>query len=250
MKPIIGITPSITAGTDSRPGRRFTLPANYVEAVAAAGGLPLILAPQDGPVDPVLDLLDGLILSGGPDIRPSRYGDQEVHPSVYGVDDLRDAFELALTAGAIRRGLPLLGICRGCQVLNVALGGTLIQDIPDQYDTDIGHRQSDQQIPDAEPSHDVAVEPGSLLETVYGATRLQTNSFHHQAIRDIAPGLRLAGRAPDGIIEAVWQPEAPWVLGVQWHPEMMFLAHPEHLRPFQALIAAASGARQASAAAD
>jgi len=250
MKPIIGITPSMVPGTEDRPGRRISLAADYVQAVAAAGGTPIVLAPVDGPVDRLLDVIDGLLLSGGGDIRPDRFGDRNVHPTVDGIDDLRDTFELALVDGAMRRGLPILGICRGCQVLNVALGGTLIQDIPDQHGTTIAHRQSDQKIPASEPSHPVTAEPGSLLDTVYGTTELQVNSFHHQSVRDIAPRLQVVGRAPDGIIEAVWCPDAAWVLGLQWHPELMFQAHPEHLRPFQALVAAASVARRATAAAD
>ncbi|MDI3339047.1 MAG: gamma-glutamyl-gamma-aminobutyrate hydrolase family protein [Sphaerobacter sp.] len=247
MKPIIGITPSIVTTDGDRPERRYTLATTYSDAVDAAGGVPIILPYHEGSVERILDIVDGLVLSGGADLRPDRYGDTTVHPTVYGIDDLRDSFEVALVERAIARGVPILGICRGCQVLNVALGGTLIQDIPDQHGTTIEHRQSERTIPPAEPSHSVSVESGSLLETVYGATSLATNSFHHQAIRDIAPSLRLAGRAPDGIVEAVWRPGPTWVLGLQWHPELMFRAHPEHLRPFQALVAAARAAGRSAA---
>lgn len=246
MKPLIGITPGI--GTDpENKSRRFTLNPSYVAAVEAAGGVPILIPPQEGNIEQLLDILGGVILVGGGDIRPDRYGDDTVHPKTYGIDDERDTFEFALTKAALARDMPLLGICRGVQVLNVALGGTLIQDIPDQHGTTIVHSQKEDEIPSSEPAHGVTVEPGSLLETVYGCAALQTNSFHHQALLEVASPLQVAARAEDGIIEAVWHTEASWVLGVQWHPEMMFRAHHEHIRPFQALVAAATAAASRAA---
>lgn len=252
-KPLIGITPSPTSEDfDHGTFQRYALSRNYSEAVEAAGGIPLILPPQQGNVPELLDILDGLILSGGGDVRPSRYGDDDVHPTTYGVHDLRDEFELALAQGAIARDTPMLCICRGIQVLNVALGGTLIQDVADQYSAQIEHRQQRNDIPAAEPSHTVTVEPGSLLSRVYGASTIETNSFHHQALREIAPPLRVVGHAPDETVEAVEHPTCSWLLAVQWHPEMMFRAHDEHLRPFLALAAAAQARarREAGVAAD
>ena len=245
-KPLIGITPS--PATDEH-GTRYALSPNYTEAVEAAGGVPVILPPQQGNVDELLDALDGVILSGGGDIRPTIYGDTEQHPATYGIHDLRDQFELELARKAIARDMPLLAICRGIQVLNVALGGTLIQDIADQHSDQIEHRQNRGEIPAAQPSHAVTAAPGSLLARVYGATALQTNSFHHQALREVSSELRAIARAPDGTVESVEHPGCRWLLGVQWHPEMMFRAHSEHLAPFQALVEAARAAQPAQAAA-
>lgn len=242
--PVIGITPSLS--TDTFPHgtfERYALSTNYVRAVERAGGIPIILPPQVGHVADVLSLLDGLLLSGGGDIRPSRYGDTTVHPETYGIDDLRDEFELDLTRAALELDLPLLCICRGIQVLNVALGGTLIQDIGDQWETAIEHRQQRRGVPSSEPSHEVDIVAGSLLETVYGSRALAVNSFHHQALKRVAEGLRVVGQAPDGLVEGVECPGKRFVLGVQWHPEMMFEAHPEHLRPFRALVEAAQDRR-------
>jgi len=252
MKPRIGITPSpaedvVPHGTSYRNA----LSTNYSDAVEAAGGIPLILPPQHADnVSAILDALDGVLLSGGGDIRPALYGDESTHPKTYGIHDLRDSFEIALAREAITRDMPVLCICRGIQLLNVALSGTLIQDVADQWGPEIQHRQSELGIPASEPSHTVVAEPESLLARVYGTTSIATNSFHHQALRDLSPELVAIGRAPDGIVESVERPGSTWVLGVQWHPEMMFRAHEEHLRPFAALIEAAVGAHREAVAAD
>lgn len=240
-KPIIGITPSpvedkLSHGTFIR----YAMASTYTEAVEAAGGVPLVIPPQRGNIDEILSTIDGLLLSGGADIDPARYGDTELHPETYGINPLRDELELELVRAAIDRNMPMLCICRGIQVLNVALGGTLTQDIPDQYPTDLEHRQHHIDIAKEEPSHDVSVTPNSLLARTYGAETIAVNSFHHQAIREIAPGLEIDGHATDELIESVSYPESAWVLGVQWHPEMMFQRHEEHLRPFSALVAAAA----------
>lgn len=241
MTPRIGITPSPSTEKFSHGTfHRFAIADTYVQAVAAAGGLPLVLPPQEGNIEALLDTLDGLLLSGGGDIRPDRYGDQTVHPTTYGIHDLRDEFEFALLRGALTRDMPVLCICRGIQVLNVALGGSLIQDIADQHGVAVEHRQEEANIPKSDPGHTVAVEPGSLLERVYGQETIAVNSFHHQALKRVSPELRVNATAPDGIIEAVERPGSTFVLGVQWHPEMMFHAHHEHARPFQALVQAAT----------
>ena len=240
MKPVIGITPSPIE--DQQPHGlffRYALSSNYSEAVEAAGGIPIILPPQQGNIDEILDMVDGLLLSGGGDIRPDRYGDGSVHEKTYGIHDLRDELELQLARGAVERDLPVLCICRGIQVLNVALEGTLIQDIAGEYGTQIEHRQHENGIPSSEPSHEVRVECDSLLADVYEADTIQTNSFHHQALKDVSPELRTIATAPDGIIESVERPDSSWILGVQWHPEMMFKAHEEHLKPFNGLVKAA-----------
>ena len=157
----------------------------------------------------------------------------------------RDALELALVKQAVEQDIPMLCICRGIQVLNVALGGTLIQDIPGQYASEIEHAQQRAGIQKEEPGHTVRVTPGSLLARTYGAETIEVNSFHHQALRDIAPELEINAVSPDEIVESVARPASGWMLGVQWHPEMMFRAHPEHLKPFAALVGEAAKRKDA-----
>ncbi|HCG30912.1 MAG TPA: gamma-glutamyl-gamma-aminobutyrate hydrolase family protein [Thermomicrobiales bacterium] len=236
-KPVIGITPSPME--DSQPHGsfdRYAISTTYTEAVEAAGGVPLVIPPQAGNIDEILSIVDGLLLSGGGDIDPILYGDDTLHEATYGIHPGRDALELALAREAVARDIPTLCICRGVQVLNVALGGTLIQDIPGQYSTEIEHRQQEQGIRKEEPGHTVAVTPGSVLARTYEADTIEVNSFHHQALKDIAPGLSIDAVAPDEIVESVSASAGRWILGVQWHPEMMFRERPEHLKPFVALV--------------
>jgi putative glutamine amidotransferase len=236
-KPVIGITPSPMEDMQEHGSfTRYAAATTYTEAVEAAGGVPLVIPPQVGNIDEILAVVDGLLLSGGADIDPARYGDTDVHPKTYGIHHLRDETELELVRQAVARDIPMLCICRGVQVLNVALGGTLIQDIADQYPSDIQHRQQDAGIAKEEPGHTVIAQAGSLLAETYGATTIHVNSFHHQALKDVAPELAVDAVAPDEVVEAVHRPGSAWVLGVQWHPEMMFRAHPEHLKPFTALV--------------
>jgi putative glutamine amidotransferase len=247
-KPIIGITPSPVE--DRQPHGTFTryaLATTYTEAVEAAGGVPLVIPPQAGNIEELVSVIDGLLLSGGGDVDPARYGDNEVHATTYGIHESRDELELALVRVAVERDIPMLCICRGIQVLNVALGGTLVQDIADQYSTEIEHSQGKLGVPREQASHTVAVTPGSLLARAYGAETIEVNSFHHQALKDIAPTLEIDAVAPDEVVEGVSRPGAAWILGVQWHPEMMFRAHPEHLQPFTALVAEASRRKAAVA---
>jgi putative glutamine amidotransferase len=240
-KPVIGITPSPMEDTQSHGTfTRYAMATTYTEAVEAAGGVPLVIPPQVGNIEEILAVVDGLLLSGGADVDPARYGDEEVHETTYGVHALRDELEIGLVREAVDRDIPVLCICRGIQVLNVALGGTLIQDIPSQYSTEIIHAQQKAGIAKEEPGHTVAVTPGTLLAETYGQETIDVNSFHHQAVREVAPGLVVNAIAPDETIEAVSRPGSSWILGVQWHPEMMFHAHPEHLRPFSALVEQAS----------
>ena len=190
----------------------------YVRAVLRAGGIPLILVPLIGVEynGPILDAIDGLLLTGGEDVDPAFYG-HEPHPALESVDQVRDAFELALFHDAWARRMPVLAICRGIQLVNVALGGSLWQDIPAERPGALLHRQPDGR--DAR-THDVNIAPGSRLAMALGTTRCEVNSFHHQSIRDLAPGLVITARAPDGEIEGVeTTPPDPWLLAVQWHPE-------------------------------
>jgi putative glutamine amidotransferase len=234
MKPVIGITSSPLR--EEQSSERVAVPRDYVDAVIAAGAVPIILPAQDDNNEAILGMVDGLLFTGGADIRPKVYGDRKVHPATYGIDDLRDRFELELLNEAVEREIPFFCICRGIQIMNVALGGTLIQDIADQYSPDIQHRQQHAGIVATEPSHSVNATPGSLLADIYGTTEISTNSFHHQAVRDVAPGLEVEARSPDGIVEAVSLPNHPFALGVQWHPEMMFKVHSNQLSPFATLV--------------
>ena len=195
---------------------RVALNAAYVGALAAAGLVPLIVPPMLDPAraGEALDVVRGLVLTGGEDVDPARYG-ATPHPKLGKIDVGRDAMEFALLAGARERGLPMLAICRGIQLLNVALGGTLYQDLPSERPGPVPHE-------DPVARHALRVEPDSLMGRTLGqGGALTVNSRHHQAIRDLAPGLRVSAAALDGVIEGVEpaDPGAPWMLGVQWHPE-------------------------------
>ena len=207
---------------------------DYVDAVVAAGGLPVMLPILDPGLAPVaLRDLDGLLCSGGGDLEPGTYG-QQPHPDVYGLDPARDAWELALVRTA---EVPVLGICRGSQLLNVAAGGTLVQHLPDR--TDIVHRQMDRK---REIVHDVEVQAGSRLHAVVGGLQLGVNSLHHQAVDEVGAGFAAVAWAPDGTVEAIEALGDGPVLAVQWHPELL-LDHEPHRALFGWLVAAADAAR-------
>ncbi len=193
--------------------------ADYSRAIVLAGGLPVGLS-RDAPVDAMVRRIDGLVLSGGADVDPARYG-QERSSQCGTVEEERDAWELALIAVALTAGLPIFGICRGIQVLNVALGGTLLQHLaPDVGD---GHPRFD--VPREASVHSVKLEPGSLAAALYG-TEVQVNSLHHQAVDELGSGLVASGRSPDGTVEALELPGSS-VFAVQWHPEMLLGAQPD-----------------------
>jgi putative glutamine amidotransferase len=238
--PVIGITAGlITEEQDYGTVTRHRVSADYSEAVRAAGGLPVILPPQVGTTEAILDLVDGLIFSGGADIDPALYGDTEVHPATYDISAERDCFELDLMNGAVERDLPVLCICRGIQVLNVALGGSLVQHIDDQVKGPLTHRQQEAAIAANKPSHHVTLVEGSLTAQVFDALSVPVNSFHHQSIATPATRLQVEGVTSDDVVEAVSVPGCRFVLGVQWHPEMLFKAVPDQLKPFESLVAAA-----------
>jgi putative glutamine amidotransferase len=248
MKPVIGITPSAQIDTLAHGTfQRYVLSAPYVRAVEKAGGLSLILPPQREAVDALLRLIDGLLLSGGPDVEPERYGDRVIHPATYGIDPERDQFEIDLFDAAVRSNTPVLGICRGIQVINVALGGTLIQDVATEHPgaSDVGHRQHERNLEEWQVGH--AVNTTSNVLPLFTNQALGVNSYHHQAIRDLAPGLEPVAFSPDGLIEAVVMANAPDVFAVQWHPELMFERDDAHLRPFAHLVIAATARRLATA---
>ena len=239
-KPVIGITPSPTT-RDLPHGtfHQYGIADTYTTAVEAAGGVPIVIPPQAGNATQIASLVDGLIFSGGGDIDPAAYGDTDVHPKTYGIHPGRDALEIALLREAIDRGIPAFCICRGIQVLNVVMGGTLYQDVEEQYGDAVQHRQQTDETPKEDPSHAVTATPGSLLAEVYGSTTIAVNSFHHQGIKDVGNGLIAVATSADGLVEGVELPNHAWLLGVQWHPEMMYAAHVEHLKPFDGLVEAA-----------
>jgi putative glutamine amidotransferase len=194
--------------------------AAYVRSVLAAGGVPVILSPVLGPsyAARAMDGVDGLVLTGGEDIHPALYG-AEPSPHAYPPSRERDLFEIALLAAARQRELPVLGICRGIQLVNVAMGGTLFQDLPTERPSEIAHDPGSAR--DAR-THAVRLQDGSRAAQALGATELRINSFHHQAVDRLAPGLIATGWSEDGLIEAAEAPgDAPWLLTVQWHPEEM-----------------------------
>lgn len=214
MRPLIGLTPSYSEGQDA-----CWLHGDYLRALDRAGGLPVMLPLLEGPtaLAALCRRLDGVLLTGGPDPLPALYG-EETMPFCGGICPARDEMELALTREALRQGLPLLGICRGIQVLNVALGGTLYQDVAAQTGTAVAHQMAK---PYNRAAHGVAVAPDSPLFRLLGQERLAVNSCHHQAVRRLAPELAAMAEADDGLVEAVWMPGQPFVWAVQWHPERM-----------------------------
>ena len=241
MRPVVGITSSPSRDTLAHGTfQRSCLITSYHRAIEAAGGVAIILPPQRDGVDTIVELLDGLLLSGGADIDPARYGDENVHPDTYDIDPERDQFEIELFESALRRDIPVLGVCRGIQVINVALGGTLIQDVDDQHPgaAAIGHRQHRRGLSAADVGHEVLAAAPDLLP-IFDNGRLGVNSYHHQAIRDLAPALTPVAYSPDGLIEAVSMRDNDHVFAVQWHPELMFERDDAHLRPFRHLVEAA-----------
>lgn len=236
-RPRIGITIQQHGGTpEIKRGRPlYFLACEYAQRVREAGGVPLLLPP--GPVElEVLGALDGLLLSGGEDVAPGYYGEAAL-PQLGTVDADRDTQELPLAAAAAERQMPILAICRGTQLLNVALGGTLYQDLAVQHAGALNHAQDR---PVHESTHDVRLAPDSLLARLAGAPGLPVNTFHHQAVKVLAPGLEATAWASDGVVEA-FEGTRGWTVGVQWHPELQPGAFTRGL--FEAFVAA--GARYA-----
>ena len=235
--PLIGVTTSITVG--KHPERAYVNSA-YLAAIQTAGGLPLPIPPQlDARArDEILAILDGYLLTGGGDLDPTTFNEPP-HPTLFEVVPARDRLEIALVGFALKTRKPLLAVCRGIQVLNVALGGSLFQDVSSDPGTDIQHQQDKDDKPRDEPTHPVKVVAGSRLAQVLGTTDLRVNSMHHQAVKAVGRGLVPVAFAPDTIIEGVEleEPER-FVLGVQWHPEELTGRDPSARRLFSALVAA------------
>lgn len=218
MKPIIGITTNQSANVHGHP--TITLMQSYINAVVQAGGVPVLipsLIAEDG-WDAVYSRLDGLLFSGGGDISLD-YFTGDPHPRIDDVDLARDSVELKFIQAATSDGKPLLGICRGCQMVNVALGGTLFTHIPDQLPNALDHNYPGNRR--TVLVHEVKIEEGTRIAEIYGEPIIKVNSLHHQGLKDIAPALRATGHSPDGLVEAVELPDHPFALAVQWHPEWL-----------------------------
>ena len=233
MKHLIGVTP------DLKPESVLGVRNQYLQSVTRAGGIPVLLpiSVDEADIREVFDRLDGLLITGGADIDPKLYG-EEKSPACGELAPERDRLEMMLAKLAVAHDLPTLGICRGCQVLNVVYGGTLIQDIPTELGIPMDvHRQPEDY---AVVTHGVTVEPGTLLEKIEGAGEIRVNSRHHQAVKALGQGLLLNGRSTeDGIVESFCDPSKRFMLAVQWHPEMLSHERPEALALFRALVDAA-----------
>jgi putative glutamine amidotransferase len=234
-RPVVGITldSEEPGGYSKYPW--YAVRQNYADAIAAAGGLPIALPHNAALAAEYLDRIDALVVTGGAfDVDPALYGATDRHTTVT-LKDGRTAAELALTKGALTRDMPLLGICGGEQLLAVALGGTLVQHIPDAFPDALQHEQRN---PRHEPGHSVTVRRGTLLHQIVGVAEMQVNSAHHQAVYDPGRFAAVNALAPDGVIEGVEDTRYRFCLGVQWHPE--FFIGPGDRRIFDALIAACS----------
>ena len=243
-RPLIGVTTSeVRLPPNSHPvregdppQREMALGLPYLKAIERAGGLPVVLPPLETDAIPaLLDRLSGICLSGGPDLDPAGYG-AAAHPELGVVEPDLDRFELEVAREADRRGMPVLGICRGLQAMNVARGGTLHQHLADVTDGAVDHRQ---RLPGTVPTHDVAIAPGSGLAAALGADAVRVNSFHHQAVERLGSGLRAVAWSPDGVVEGIESAGPPLYLGVQWHAEGL-VADPGQLQLFERLVDEAS----------
>ncbi|MBM3511217.1 MAG: gamma-glutamyl-gamma-aminobutyrate hydrolase family protein [Alphaproteobacteria bacterium] len=232
-RPLIGITLDSEAPGGYSKFPWYALRQNYCDAVADAGGVPVLL-PHGGDGSTYAERIQGLVVSGGDfDVDPALFGDAAKHPTVKTKEGRTD-FEIEVTRAALGRDLPVLGICGGQQLLNVILGGTLIQHIPDTVVDALAHEQPN---PRNEPGHTVRIMADTLLHRVVGALDLAVNSAHHQAAREVGPGVIVDALAPDGVIEGIEDPRYRFCLGVQWHPEFVLSAGDRRL--FVAFVDAA-----------
>lgn len=247
MKPVIGIT---TGGRtegyiqSKHYAEFYSTPSQYVDAVRRAGGIPFLIPPGGDDWDDVLRLVDGVIITGGTDIDPAEYNGNPDHPNLHPFDKERDAADISFAKHLINeKETPLLCICRGIQTLNVAAGGTLNEHLLDIVDEDI-HRSPE----GIWAMQDVHIEDDSLIAKVMGTTQIHTTSGHHQSLKDIGEGLRVVGKAPDGIIEAVEMPDHPWLIAVQWHPEVTAMKDATQQALFDELVEQAKLRKQAKLA--
>ncbi|MBF6611725.1 MAG: gamma-glutamyl-gamma-aminobutyrate hydrolase family protein [Chloroflexi bacterium] len=245
--PIIGVSTMDDHDAAGVHMDRFSNNQAYVKAVEAAGGVPILIPQLEDPaaLRCIYEMLDGLMLPGGLDMHPRFYG-QEPHPALDPSDLGLDHIETTMLPWALEDDMPVLGICRGEQVINVVMGGTLVQDIYTQYPTSIDHRESAKRKIRDYLAHDIVVDEGSRLRGIVGEDRVWVNTAHHQAIDRVAPGLVATAWAPDGIVEAVESPDRHYVVAVQCHPEILYRKHRWASRFFQSFVEAASERLQSS----
>ena len=238
MKPIIGLPCAYQAPQDELGKGASAAPQSYLQALELAGGVPMLIpiTDRESTLRRLYECMDGLLLVGGVDIDPAHYGESH-HPELGKVDAQRDWTELALTPWALTDGLPVLGICRGIQTLNVAVGGSLWQDIAAQVPDALWHTYYPD-YPYNRLSHSVKPEPESHLAEILVDPEVQVNSLHHQAVKDVGEGLWVTARSPDGMIEGLEGTGDAWVVGVQWHPEWLLNDDPRMRRLFEAFVLA------------
>ena len=241
MKPVIGITPDYNAGDREDMGGKeptYFLRARYAESIEDAGGLPILfpLVTDKARQNQLLGQVDGLLITGsGSDLDPELYGERQCVPFRQ-MSQQRSDLELGLSKLAYRASVPTLGICGGMQSINVALGGTLIQDIAVQHSTEIAHLPPGSA---TKKAHGITIAPRTLLHRIVGKSKIRVNSSHHQSVKKVPGRLFTSAVAPDGVIEAIEAPQHPFLLGVQWHPEFLYKNDPIQKKLFQALIKAA-----------
>jgi len=241
MHPRIGITLDHEEGGGYSQRPWYAVRQNYCDTIAQAGGVPFAVPYHLDYVTAYLDTLDGLLVTGGAfDVDPALFGEESRHDKVK-LKDTRTAFEYAMINAALERNMPMLGICGGQQLLNVVLGGTLVQHIPDEFPDDILHSQPN---PPYEPGHTVHASQGSLLKRITGQDSFLTNSDHHQSVRRPGKGVEITGTSADGVVEAIEVPNQRFCLGVQWHPE--YLVSPADTAIFKAFVDAAAQTMAAS----
>ncbi len=223
--------------------RRYTLGKNYVRSLVECGAIPILLPTSVDPASlrTMYERADGVLLSGGGDVEPSIFG-EEAHPTTGDIDPERDDAEIALAQWAMADDKPTFAICRGVQVMNVALGGTLIQDIPTQWSANntLEHRGSVVGAARDQVLHEVCIDPNTRISQILGAGNVSVNSFHHQALKRLGEGLLVTSRAIDGIVESVEVPDKRWYIGVQWHPEDMTAGRADMMMLFQSFVDASS----------
>jgi len=237
-KPYIGLNAGVSMNDKGK--HSYSIGGRYTNAVTKAGGIPVVLpaTKEINIIEKYLDLINGLVLIGGPDLDPKLYSNEVKLPTTSKTPLLRQEFDLALARLALERDLPVMGICMGCQVLCVAAGGTLIQDI--QYQVEGYSQRHYRKIAPYYPLHNIEIVPDSILHGIIGKTRLEVNSAHHQSVKTPPHGFRAVAFSEDKIIECIEHPKKRFALGIQWHPEAIH-DRPEQLSLFKALVQASSG---------